>query len=116
MKKSLFCSAFFLLLIFSCSIAPAQSAKPAKAELQYITIITDGRCGMCKTNIEAAVRAVKGVKSAKFNGEKHEVTVTFRPDKTNGGAIRQVISKAGYSADDVPADVAAKAKLPNCCK
>ena len=113
MRISICFSAF---LIFLSVFTPAQSTKGKKDNVQVISIKTNGKCEMCKTRIESATRSVKGVKATVFDLEENSVNVTFRNDKTNGDAIRQAISKAGYDADDIKADSEAKDKLPDCCR
>ena len=117
MKSSFIFSAFFMLFsIFSFTTSFSQNSKGKKDKIQSVTIKTSGKCEMCKSNIETAVRSVKGVKSSNFDLTNHSVTVSFRVDKTNGDAIRQAISNAGYSADGIEANASAKEKLPKCCK
>ena len=117
MKATFFFTAFFLLFsFFSSGNVSAQTSKTKKPKAQVITIKTNAKCDMCKAKIEAAVLGVKGVKSAVLDGTNHAITVSFRPDKTTGDAIRQSISKAGYSADGFAADASAQEKLPKCCK
>jgi copper chaperone CopZ len=81
-----------------------------------ISIKTSSQCEMCKARIEEALAFVKGVKTSNLDLESKMVKVTYNPDKTNPGIIREAISKAGYDADDISADPKAYEKLPACCK
>jgi copper chaperone CopZ len=81
-----------------------------------IKIKTSAVCGMCKEKIEGALAYEKGVKKSELNMEDMVLTVTYNPSKTDPDKIRQVISKAGYDADDVLADPTAYTSLPGCCK
>ncbi|MBK8362965.1 MAG: hypothetical protein IPL24_04585 [Bacteroidetes bacterium] len=44
------------------------------------------------------------------------IKVTYNSKKTNPEAIRQLISKYGFDADEVKADPVAYSKLDECCK
>jgi copper chaperone CopZ len=81
-----------------------------------IMIKTSGQCGMCKTTIEATVKAIDGTSSAYYNEANSKVLVKYDAAKTNPDAIRQAISKAGYDADNVMAVKAAHDALPKCCQ
>jgi copper chaperone CopZ len=81
-----------------------------------VTIKTSAVCGMCKERIEGCLAFEKGVKSATLDVESKDVTVIFNPAKTSVEQLRQAISKSGYDADTIPANPAAYAKLPACCK
>lgn len=86
------------------------------AGLDKATIKTSGTCDMCKDKIEKTLMTVTGVKSAYFNLANGSVTVKYDGGKTNVDALRKSISSAGYDADDVKADHAAREALPKCCQ
>lgn len=44
------------------------------------------------------------------------IKVVYNTKKTNVDNIRQAISKLGYDADDVKADIVAYEGLDDCCK
>ncbi len=81
-----------------------------------IVIKTSAVCGQCKTRIEEGMAFEKGVKDVTLDVESKNVTITFNPKKTSPEALKKAISKLGYDADEVPADLAAYNKLPSCCK
>lgn len=83
---------------------------------ETIKIKTSAVCDMCKDKIEQGLAFEKGIKSATLDEKTKICTVTYNPNKTTPDVIRKTISKLGYDADDVPADKAAYAKLPDCCK
>ena len=79
-------------------------------------IKTSAVCGMCKDRIEGALAFEKGVKSSSLDVETKVATIIYNPAKTSPEKLRIILSKLGYDADTIPANQAAYAKLPPCCK
>lgn len=100
-----------LLLILVCISLFSYAGKTSK-----ILIKTSGQCGMCKEKIEKAVKTIDGTESAYYNEANSKVLVKYDASKTNPDAIRQVIAKTGYDADNITADKAAHDALPKCCQ
>lgn len=98
------------LLFFATGIIQAQD-KNAKA-----TIEVDGVCGMCKMRIEKAALKTKGVKSAVWNVENHQLSLIFNEEKTNMETIQQNISNVGHDTPLFKASDEAYNKLDACCK
>lgn len=105
-----------LLSIVAMFILLSSTAKAQEATSAEIKIKTSAVCDMCKETIEKYVALEKGVKKVNLDVESKIATVKYNPQKTTPEKIRKAISKAGYDADDVPADVAAFDKLDDCCK
>lgn len=101
----------FLSIIFSSIFVFAQEAKDIKVE----TFKVEGNCNMCKKRIEEAA-FVKGVKRAEWNKATHELTITYRPSKTNAEDVLASVAKAGHSSDKVAATETAYKNLPECCQ
>ena len=99
-----------LLTVFSFS-GKAQDTNTAELKVK-----TSAVCEMCKTNIERELAFEKGVKKSVLDVPSKIVTVTYNPNKTSPEKIRQAIAKAGYDADEVPANPKAYKKLDACCK
>lgn len=89
--------------------------KNATAQDTTVVIKSTAQCGECKEKIENALNFEKGVKSSDVNIDTKEVTVVYNPDKTTPDKIRTAISKAGYDADNIPADEKAYKRLKPCC-
>ena len=87
----------------------------AFAQTKEITIQTTAQCGECKTNIEKALLAEKGVKFAELDITTKIVKVVYNESKISPDQLRKAISMVGYDADSIPADSAAVAKLKPCC-
>ena len=82
---------------------------------EEIIIQTTAQCGECKTNIEKALMAEKGVRFAELDIKSKKVKVVYNAKKISPEQLRVVISKVGYDADDVPADPEAVKRLDPCC-
>jgi copper chaperone CopZ len=88
----------------------------AQEKTAEVKIKTSATCDMCKETIEKYVAFEKGVKKITVDVNTKIATVVYNPQKTSPEKIRIAISKAGYDADDVPADKKAYDKLDDCCK
>lgn len=83
---------------------------------QEVKIKTSAQCEQCKDRIEKALNKAKGVISSDLDLETKEVKVVFDSEQTDIEKIKDVISKTGYDADDIPANKKAYKKLPKCCQ
>lgn len=81
-----------------------------------VKIKTSAKCKMCKSRLERNLGLSKGVTEAKLNLDDKVMTVIFNPNRTSEEKIREIISKTGYQADDIPAVESAHDKLPKCCQ
>lgn len=102
------------LLLSSPLISHGIYARGGKFE--EIKIKTSSQCDMCEERIGEALAFEKGVKKFDLDLETQIITVSYKKGKTSPDQIRTAISKAGYDADDVKADLKAYGKLPACCK
>ncbi len=75
-----------------------------------------GNCGMCKSKIEKAATGVKGVKSATWDEETHQLSVTWNAAKTSANDIKQAVADAGYDSDTHRAKDEVYNNLHHCCK
>lgn len=116
MKNRLNTSALVAMLLLLCAGFGKNANAQKASELKEIVIKTSVTCDMCKETIEKALAFEKGVKKSNVDVKAKTVTVTYNPEKTSPEKIRMAISKAGYDADNVPADPKAVAKLEDCCK
>ena len=95
-KSTLSISIVAMLILF---ISPVKSQNETTAEIK---IKTSAICDMCKkSNLDVSSKMI---------------TVVYNSTKTTPEKIRLAISKAGYDADDVPANPKAYKKLEDCCK
>ncbi|WP_394906818.1 heavy-metal-associated domain-containing protein [uncultured Mesonia sp.] len=99
-----------VLLFFAVSMAFAQS-KNARASL-----VVDGVCGMCKERIEKASIKTKGVKSAIWNVETHELKLIYNAKKADLGEVKQNILAVGHDVNDLKASDEAYNSVHACCR
>jgi len=85
--------------------------KNAKASIEV-----DGVCLMCKKRIENACFKTKGVKSAVWNVETHELQLIFDERKTNLNEIHNNITAVGHDTKELKATDEAYATVHACCK
>lgn len=81
-----------------------------------LDIRTNAVCDMCVKTIETEMLYEKGVRSVHVDLETNMIQVGVDPKKTDVIKVRTAISKLGYAADDMAPDMAAREKLPDCCK
>lgn len=80
------------------------------------TIEVDGVCGMCKERIEKASIKAKGVKSAIWNVETHQLDLIYNEGKTDLTKIQQSIADAGHDTQEIKAEAEVYDQLDPCCK
>ena len=110
MKKLL----IILLLIVGCSSIKNQG-KSNNLQIDEINIPT-AQCNMCVANIENALNGIDGILKYKVELDTYRVKVKYNTDQLSLQSIEQLISKAGYQANNIPADVDAYNKLAMCCR
>lgn len=84
--------------------------KNAKASMEV-----DGVCMMCKERIEKAAIKSKGVKSAIWNVETHELKLIYDDSKTNLKTIQQNIADVGHDTKEIKATDEAYNSVHPCC-
>lgn len=78
--------------------------------------MVDGVCLMCKERIEKAAIKTKGVKSAVWNVETHELKLIYDERKTDLKIIQTNVAAVGHDTEEVIAPDEAYAKVHDCCK
>ena len=106
--------ATLIILVFGCSSIINQG-KSNNSQVDEINIPT-AQCNMCVANIENALNGVDGILKYKVELETNRVKVKYNTDKLSLQSIEQLISKAGYQANNSPSDVDAYNKLEKCCR
>lgn len=101
-----------ILIVFTCvGFTTYAQDKNAKASIEV-----DGVCLMCKSRIEKACFKTKGVKSAVWNVETHELQLIFDERKTNLNEIHHNIAGVGHDTAELKATDEAYANVHPCCK
>ena len=83
---------------------------------ERITFEVDGVCGMCKERIEKACIKTKGVKSAVWNVQSHQLKLIFDARKTNVETIKKSAVAVGHDVGELKATDEAYNNLHQCCK
>ncbi|MBZ0204009.1 MAG: cation transporter [Ignavibacteria bacterium] len=102
-----------LMLLFISFGLKAEGIYDNKTEVISLPTV---QCGMCKKNIEKAVKKIDGVTKIIVDISDKKASVTFDDTKTSLTAIENAISNAGYQANNKLADEKAYDKLDDCCK
>jgi periplasmic mercuric ion binding protein len=90
-------SALIALLILSVSVTAQIKNDVTKKE---VTFIVNMHCSACKEKIEKYIPMERGVKDIKVDLEKKEVTVIYKPNKTNVEKLKKAIEELGYSCKE----------------
>ena len=80
------------------------------------TIEVDGVCGMCKERIEKACIKTKGIKSAVWNVDTHELKLIYNERKTDLATIHKSVAAIGHDTELEKAPLKAYNALHTCCK
>jgi mercuric ion binding protein len=88
----------------------------AQNKNERASLEVDGVCLMCKKRIEKASLNTKGVKSAIWNVESHELKLIFDERKTNLETIQKSIVAVGHDTKTLKATDEAYETVHPCCK
>ena len=102
-----------IILIFAVLLTTVTFAqnKNAKASIEV-----DGVCGMCKERIEKAAIRTKGVKSAVWSIETHELKLIFDDRKTDLKTISKSVAAVGHDTKEIKATDKQYKTVHPCCK
>jgi len=101
--------------IFSLAILSLALTTVATAQTKTETFKVSGNCGMCKSKIEKAAKEA-GAKSASWDADTKDITVTYKSSSTNSAKIQSKIAEVGYDNVGAKATTEAYNKLHGCCK
>ena len=99
------------VLFIGISTQAQEKSKNAK-----ITIEVNGVCEMCKERIELASLKTKGVKSANWSIETHQLSLIIDERKVDELTIQENVASVGHDTDKIKATDEAYNNLHNCCK
>jgi copper chaperone CopZ len=105
-----------LITILLLLIAFSTQAQEKKNQNSKFTIEVNGNCDMCKKRIEKAAFETKGVKSAVWDIETHQLNLILNEEKCSSLAVEQNIAKAGHDTNNVKATDADYDNLHGCCR
>ncbi|WP_296313408.1 heavy-metal-associated domain-containing protein [Winogradskyella sp. UBA3174] len=98
----------FTLLVTTLAFAQNKNEKTS--------IEVDGVCEMCKERIEKASIRTKGVKSAVWNVDTHELKLIFDARKTNIKIISKNLAAVGHDTKEIKATEEQYNSVHPCCK
>lgn len=81
-----------------------------------VSMEVDGVCMMCKERIEKAAIRTKGVKSAVWSVDTHELKLIYDEGKTNLKTIAQKLADVGHDTKEIKATEEAYNSVHPCCK
>ncbi|WP_178983615.1 heavy-metal-associated domain-containing protein [Winogradskyella helgolandensis] len=99
-----------IFTLFITTLAFAQD-KNKKANIEV-----DGVCGMCKDRIEKAAIRTKGVKSAVWSVDTHELKLIFDERKTDIKTISKSVATVGHDTKEIKATEEQYNSIHDCCK
>ena len=99
-----------IVAIMLISFSYGQS-KNAKASMEV-----DGVCGMCKARIEKAAVRTKGVKSAVWSIQTHELSLIYDARKTNLDSVAKNVAAVGHDTKSIKATEEAYLSVDACCR
>jgi len=115
MKTKLILSAM-IIMFAAVSMQAQDKKKKSGKELVTVEIQTSAVCGDCKERLEHDLAFEKGVKFVELNDETKVLTIKYKKGKNTKENLKIAVTKVGYDADDLPADLKAYNLLPDCCK
>jgi copper chaperone CopZ len=99
-------------LVLAAAVAASVSSCRMRDMRTVRIALPDLRGGGGPAVVEAVLRGVDGVDPGSIRVEPGAVVVTYDSMKTARKNIEQAIAGAGFTANDIPADPGARAKLP----
>ncbi len=105
-----------IIFVFAIVSLQAQSKKKSDKNLVTVEIQTSAVCGMCKERLEHDMAFEKGVKSVELNDKTKVLTIKYKKGKNTNENLKKAVTKIGYDADEMPANLKAYNNLPACCK
>ena len=105
---------FIAMLSFTNTFAKTRTAKAIIKTHFYCDHCK--KCETCGKKFEAELYNTKGIKDFSIDEKAMTITVVYNPQRVSIPQIRQAISKLGFDADELKADLEAYEKLDNCCK
>lgn len=103
-----------LILVVMLSIVSIAQEKKSKNKKAQFNV--NGNCEMCEKRIEKAAFSVKGVKSADWHVDHHDIHVIYDENKCSLEDIKKAIAKAGHDTEEIKATDEDYEKLHGCCQ
>lgn len=106
------------IVVVTCAVLLTGFNASAQTEPKVKTLViqTSAECEECEERIEGMLNYTKGVSFAELDLTTMKLTVKYKTANISEAQIKEKISKLGYDADDVKADMSAQKELPACCQ
>ncbi len=98
----------FALVLMNVTFAQDKNARAS--------IEVDGVCAMCKERIEKAAIKTKGVKSAVWSIETHQLNLIYDARKTNLDSISNHVAAVGHDTKAIKATEEQYLSVHDCCR
>lgn len=105
-----------LVLIIGILFIGISTQAQEKKKNAKITFEVNGVCEMCKERIELACLKTKGVKSANWSIETHQLSLIIDERRVDEVTIHENIASVGHDTKKVTATDEAYESLHSCCK
>jgi Cu(I)/Ag(I) efflux system membrane fusion protein len=120
MKKTIYSAVVAAFLMgtggtYASPEIPAGVPSGIYAEDTHAHMQVKGSCEMCKSRIEKAAKAVKGVTSASWDLKNQTLHLNYDAGKTSLEAISKAVAKAGHDTEKNKAEDRVYKALPKCC-
>jgi periplasmic mercuric ion binding protein len=102
-----------LLISFLGFTVNAQEVKNKNAKY---TFEVNGNCEQCQKRIQKAALTVKGVKSASWNVDTHQLSLILNEQKCSVFDVKKVVANVGHDTDDIKTTKEIYDNLHSCCK
>ena len=89
-----------------------QASAAKEAEIKVDDLV----CELCAKTVGEALRKTEGVHKVEVDTEAKLVRVRYEEGKVDVKALERAVAKAGYKANETPAEPEAYKRLPDCCK
>lgn len=103
-----------VVLVMLVSLVGLAQEKPNKNK--KVEFKVNGNCEMCEKRIEKAAFSVKGVKSADWHTDHHDIHLIIDERKCSVEDVKKAIAAAGHDTDGIKATDEAYANLHGCCQ
>lgn len=105
-----------LVTLLGMSVQAQDKNEVKKNKNAKYEISVNGNCGICKKRIETAAYSVKGVKSAQWHEDHHDMHLILDENKCSIDDVHKAVAKAGHDTDKVKAEDDVYNKLHGCCQ
>lgn len=102
-----------MMFLFVALSTQAQDKKNKNARYEFEV---NGNCEQCQKRIQKAAFSVAGVKSAIWNIESHQLSVSINEEKCSLMDVKNAVAKVGHDTDEIKATNAVYDKLHSCCQ